>query len=66
MRDAQCYTPADLVAYRAAAGLTQAQAAMLVGRTRRNWKQWEWGERPINPAIVELFLYKTGLLSLGG
>ena len=66
MRDAQCYTPADLVAYRAAAGLTQAQAAMLVGRTRRNWQQWELGERPISPAIVELFLYKVGLLKVGG
>lgn len=66
MRDAQHCTPADLVSYRAAAGVTQAQAAMLVGRTRRNWQQWELGERPISPAIVELFLYKTGLLTFGG
>lgn len=66
MREAQNYTPADIVAYRAAAGVTQAQAAMLVGRTVRNWQQWEAGDREIDPSIVELFLYKTGLLALGG
>ena len=66
MRDEQCYTPADLVAYRAAAGVTVSQAAGLVGRTARNWRQWEAGSRAIDPAIVELFLYKAGILPLGG
>jgi DNA-binding transcriptional regulator YiaG len=66
MRAEQCYTPADLVAYRAAAEVTVSQAAGLVGRTARNWQQWEAGERVIDPAIVELFLYKAGLLKVKG
>lgn len=66
MNDAKCYTPADLVAYRDAAGVTVPQAAGLVGRTARNWQQWEAGERAIDPAIVELFLYKAGLLKVKG
>lgn len=52
-------TPAEVLAARKAAGLTQAQAAALIYRTGRNWRQWEGGERDMDPALWELFQIKT-------
>ena len=39
---------------------TQEQAAAVVYRTRRGWQDMERGERPVDPAVLELYLIKTG------
>jgi len=45
---------------RAAAGLTQKQAAELVMCTVRAWEQWECGNRRMHPGLYDYFLIKTG------
>lgn len=47
------------------AGHTQQQAAEAVYRTRRGWQDMERGERPVDPAILELYLIKTGQIEPG-
>lgn len=37
----------ELIAYREARGLTQAQLAQLAGRTERQVRRWETGENEI-------------------
>lgn len=49
-------TPAQIRAARAAASLSQAEAAALCGAGRRSWAAWEGGERPIPPSRWRLFL----------
>lgn len=44
---------------RAAAGLTQEQAAGLVYAAIRTWEDWEQGKTPMRPAQWELFCLKT-------
>ena len=51
--------PEAIKAARAAAGLTQTQAAALVYCTLRGWQDWEGGKRAMHPAFFELFLHKT-------
>ena len=51
-------TPDAIRAARAAAGLTQTQAAALIYCTLRGWQDWEAGKRAIHPAFFELFLLK--------
>lgn len=52
--------PADILAARTRAGLSQAEAAALVHRTeRKRWSEWERGERSMQEAVWELFLMKT-------
>lgn len=51
--------PAVIKAARIAAGLTQTKAAALLYKTCRIWQMWEAGERPMCPALWELFLIKT-------
>jgi DNA-binding transcriptional regulator YiaG len=56
--------PADIIAAREAAGLTQTEAAELVHSALRTWQQWEAepgtdGHRRMHPAFWELFLIKT-------
>lgn len=53
-------TPAAIRAARAAAGLTQTQAAALIYCTLRGWQDWEAGKRAMHPAFFELFLLKVG------
>ena len=52
--------PADVQRARQLAGLSQEQCAAMIYRTRRNWQQWEGGERRMDPALFELFLLKIG------
>jgi len=57
-RAARNPAPAEIVAARAAAGLTQAECAALLHTTLRSWAQWEYGERKMHPAFWELFNIK--------
>lgn len=57
--------PAEIVAAREAAGLTQTQAAALVHSALRSWQQWEAPAgtptaRQMHPAFWELFRVKIG------
>ena len=52
--------PAAIKGARAAAGLTQTDAARLVYCTLRGWQQWESGERRMHPGLWALFLLRTG------
>lgn len=60
--------PAEVLAARMAAGLTQAEAAKLIYGSQRAWANYEGTEesyaRPMRAAEYELFLLKTGQLSL--
>lgn len=40
-------TPAEIRSWRLAHNLTQAQAAMLVGKPMQRWSEWETGARPM-------------------
>jgi putative transcriptional regulator len=51
--------PAEVLAARTAAGLTQTEAADLVHTTLRSWQQWEAGDRRMHPAFFELFTIKA-------
>lgn len=42
-------------------GLTQTQAAMMIGGTLRSWQEWEGGRRNMPPAKYNLFLLMTGV-----
>ena len=52
-------SPTDIREARHRAGLTQAQAAALVGVQPRAWRYWEAGGRKMTAAVWELFLIKT-------
>jgi putative transcriptional regulator len=54
-------TPAEILAARKAAGLTQSKAAALVYRSLNSWQRWEIGDRTMPPGLWELFLNKTGI-----
>lgn len=58
MRRAKCPSPDEIKTARAAAGLTQMQAAELVHVDLRTWQKWEGEEREINLAAWELFRLK--------
>jgi len=51
--------PAKIKAARMAAGLTQEQAARVIGATRRAWQEWEAGRRNMPSAKWELFQIKV-------
>jgi DNA-binding transcriptional regulator YiaG len=51
---------------RRVAGLTQTEAADIVGASMRAWQQWESGERAMPPGLFELFMLKTRQWSLNG
>lgn len=51
--------PAEILAAREAAGLTQQACADLLHTSIRSWQQWEYGERAMHPAFWELFNKKT-------
>jgi DNA (cytosine-5)-methyltransferase 1 len=57
-------SPAEVRAARAAAGITQTEAAELVHSALRSWQQWEAepgtaDHRRMHPAIWELFRLKV-------
>lgn len=54
-------TPAQVIAGREAAGLTQATAGALVHSHLRTWQKWESGESKMHPAFWELFASRRGL-----
>ena len=54
--------PAEIVAAREAAGLTQYAAADLVHGALRTWQQWEAGDRRMHPCLWELFRLKSALI----
>jgi len=51
--------PAVIRAARMQSGLTQRGAGAVVYTTGRTWEMWEYGRRPMSPAIWELWLLKT-------
>lgn len=55
-------SPADIRAARLRAGLTQAQAAALVGVQPRAWRYWEGGGRKMGAAVWELFQIKVAAI----
>ena len=58
-------TPTTLRAIRTTLGLTQAEAALLVGVQTRSWRHWEGGRRqipePVAKARAEVAAESTGL-----
>lgn len=54
--------PADIVAGRESAGLTQSQAAALVHGSLRTWQQWEAGDRRMHAGLWELFQLKRAFV----
>lgn len=55
------YIPEQIKAVRKKAGLTQAQAAELIGYSKRAWQDWEQGRKPMRDAAMDLFLLKLAL-----
>ena len=55
----------NLKALRRQAGLTQAEAAKLVSRTRSTFAAYESGKIEPDPAVSELFRIKTRVLRKG-
>jgi DNA-binding transcriptional regulator YiaG len=53
-------TPAEILAARTTAELTQTEAAAKIGGTLRAWQDYEGGQRRMHPGLFELFLIKTG------
>ena len=53
--------PGAIKTARAAARLTQTEAAALIYCTLRGWQDWEGGKRAMHPAFFELFLLKCSL-----
>lgn len=51
-------SPDDVRLARKNTGLTQEQAAQVIGATRRAWQEWEAGRRNMPPAKWELFQKK--------
>src|SRR5690349_16892744 len=53
--DARSPAPAEIIAAREQHGLTQTRAAELIYGTLRAWQNWEAGERPMHPALWDLW-----------
>ena len=53
-------SPATIKATREAKGLTQEQAAMLIGSSPRTWQEWEQGRRNMPVSKWALFLIMIG------
>lgn len=54
-------TPTQVIAARQAAGLTQTDAAAVIGKPMRTWQNWEApvgarNHRTMDPALFKLFL----------
>ena len=52
--------PSEIAAARAAAGLTQTEAAERIHGKLRTWQDYEGGQRKMHPGLWELFRLKTG------
>ena len=53
-------SPSEIREARLWAGLTQEQAAALVGRSRRTWQSYETGQRTCDEWLLRLFRVRTG------
>ena len=51
-------TPAEIIALRAAHGLTQGKIAQLLHANDRTWRQWEAGDRRMHPVFWEFLQIK--------
>ena len=54
-------TPSDLKFARQRLGITQAEAAALLGVDRVTVTRWETGSRPMSPMAQAYFLHVAGL-----
>ena len=54
-------TPGQVRAARLNAGLTQTEAAVIIGKYITTWQNYEYGKTPIPYAAWELFKLKTGM-----
>lgn len=52
-------TPAEIIAARQRAGLTQTEAALLVSSRLRTWQDWEGGKVRMHAGLWELFRIKS-------
>ena len=59
------YIPEQIKAVRKKAGLTQAEAAELIGYSKRAWQDWEQGRKPMRDAAMDFFLLKLALRDAG-
>ena len=57
-------TPEEVKSARAAADLTQKQAAAVIYEQLRSWQRYEEGSREMSCALYELFMLKTGQMEL--
>jgi DNA-binding transcriptional regulator YiaG len=57
-------TPEDVKEMRSAARLTQKKAAAVLYHKLSSWQHYEQNDRKMPPALRELFLLKTKLISL--
>lgn len=53
-------TPAQIIAAREKAELTQTAAAEVIRGSLRAWQDYEGGQRRMHPGLWELFRIKTG------
>jgi DNA-binding transcriptional regulator YiaG len=51
--------PDEIRAARTAAGLSRADAAVLIYRSKRGWEKFESGERKMDPVLWESWLLKV-------
>ena len=58
-RAATTPTPEAIKERRAACGLTQPQAAVLIHASTRAWQAYEAGERRLHPGLWDLFIIRT-------
>ena len=52
-------TKGQVIAARAASGLSGQKASELIGQESRAWRKYEAGDSEMHPASWELFLLKT-------
>lgn len=52
--------PAEIIAARAASGLTQTAAAAILGKSLACWQKWENGTRRMDPILLAHFKRETG------
>lgn len=57
-------TPAQIIAMRKAANITQEVAAEMVYATTRSWQDWEGGQRRMHAGLFELFEIKVAQMPL--
>jgi DNA (cytosine-5)-methyltransferase 1 len=56
MKPTKTVKPEEVKAARKRAGLTQTQAAALIGYTKRAWQQWEKGMPRMRRALFQAFM----------